>query len=377
MNSQMVRIRAVLMRGGTSKGVILREIDLPNNKKERDKMILKIFGSPDKRQTDGLGGATPLTSKLAIIGPPTTEGAHINYTFGQVSIEKSEIDYKPTCGNLSSAVGLFAAEEGYVPLQEPITYVKMFNTNTQKIIEAEIPVKNGEIQYKGDFKIDGVPGNASRIMLNFIDSGGGLTGALLPTGNPKDTIKIDTEEEFEISVVDSANILVFVRASQLNIEGNEIDFNLNVLDKIEKIRVAAGKKIGLMKESEEINSSSHALPKIAVVESPKSYKTIDGRDIKINEINLLGRYISMGTLHQAFAVSGGIAIGTAANIPGTIINEILGNNIPNLINIGHPSGIISVNAEVAEKDGTFVVNKAAIGRTARRLMDGYAYIVKD
>lgn len=374
MNQKFSRVKATLMRGGTSKGVVLKDIDLPRDSFERNRAILRIFGSPDKRQTDGLGGATSLTSKLAIVGPPSINSAHINYTFGQVSIEKNEIDSKPTCGNMASAVGLFAAEEGYVELVEPITSVRMYNTNTKKIIEAEIPVKNGEIQYEGDFRIDGVPGSAPRIMLNFLDSGGGITGELLPTGNPKDNLTIDTGELFDVSIVDSGNVLVFVRAYQLGIKGNEIDFNKNIYDKLEKIRVKAGKKIGLMREGDVISPNSHALPKIAMVEEPQSYTTNSNSEVSKDEINILGRYISMGTLHQAFAVSGGIAIGTAANIPGTLINDILGDNIPELIHIGHPSGIIAVNADVTKSNSKFIVNKASIGRTARRLMDGYAYV---
>jgi 2-methylaconitate cis-trans-isomerase PrpF len=377
MNNYFDRIPCVLMRGGTSKGLILRQIDLPNNANERDAVILRIYGSPDKRQIDGVGGGNPLTSKLAVIGPSSKHGVDINYTFGQVSLEKSEIDYKPTCGNMACAVGLYALEEGYVELVEPITPVRIFNSNTSKIIEAEIPVKDGKVQYEGNFSIDGVPGKAPCIMLNFLDSGGAVTGRLLPTENPKDTVTIDDGRRFDVSVIDSANVLVFVRAKQLNISGTEIDEQFNqaeILETLEKIRVQVGRQIGLIKDEKNVSPVSNALPKIAVVEEPQSYVSSTGSKIEKVEIELLGRYVAMGTLHQAFAVSGGIAVATAAKIPGTIISDIITNKESDIIHIGHPAGVITVKAEVNLCDGNYEVRKAAIGRTARRIMEGFSYV---
>jgi 2-methylaconitate cis-trans-isomerase PrpF len=372
-----IRIPCTLMRGGTSKGLILKSVHLPSDPYTRDKVITRIYGSPDVRQIDGMGGGTPLTSKLTIVGAPSHPDAHINFTFGQVSLADNTIDYKPTCGNMSSAVGLYAVEEGYVELTEPVTVVRIFNTNIGKIIEAEIPVKNGKILYEGDFSIDGVPGKAPRIMINFLDSGGAITGKLLPTGNPKDTIKLDDGREFDVSVIDSANVIVFVRAEQLNISGTELgeDFNKqDLLNTLEAIRVEAGVRIGLIQDRTVVTPVSHALPKIAVLAKPQTYKTSTDRIVGANEIDLVGRYVAMGMLHQAFAVSGGIAAATGAQIPGTVIDELINKSDKGMINIGHPSGVITVDAKVEKNRDLLEVKRAAVGRTARRLMDGYSYV---
>lgn len=374
---QNYRIPSVIMRGGTSKGIFLRKNQLPSDLKMRDELILRIFGSPDKRQIDGLGGGTAVTSKLAIIDASSREDADVDYLFGQVSLEENEIDYTPTCGNISTAVGLYAAEEGFVKLVEPITVVRIYNTNIDKIIEVEIPVTNGEIQYEGDFVIDGVPGSSSRLMVNFLDSGGAITGKLLPTGNVLDTVKIEDGREFEVSVIDSANVVAFVSAEQLNINGTEVDEGFNqpeLLETLEQIRVEIGHRIGLIKDKSKASPSSHALPKITVVTSPKSYITSNNKPIDQSEIEIVGRYVAMGKLHQAFAVSGGIAIATGAQIPGTIIHSIIGSSHNSSINIGHPSGIITVEGHVEKKNGEYTVTRAAIGRTARRIMEGYSFV---
>jgi 2-methylaconitate cis-trans-isomerase PrpF len=374
---QLVKVPVVLMRGGTSKGLIFKTIHLPSNPEIRDKMIIHIFGSPDKRQIDGLGGGTPLTSKLAIVGPSTHPDAHVDYTFGQVSLEQNTIDYNPTCGNMATGVGLFAVEEGYVPLTEPVTVIRMFNTNTSKIIETEVFVKNGMIQYDGDFAIDGVLGTASKIMVNFLDSGGGITGSLLPTGNPKDVITIEDGRKFDATVIDSANVVAFVSADQLQMNGTDFieQFkNQDLLNTLEAIRAEIGVRIGLMNDKKEVSPATHALPKIAVLVKPQNYQTSTGRTINENEIDIIGLYLAMGQLHQAFAVSGGIAVATGAQIPGTIVQDLLNEAKDGMITIGHPSGSIKVDAKVEERDGQYYVTRAAIGRTARRLMDGNSYV---
>jgi 2-methylaconitate cis-trans-isomerase PrpF len=372
-----VRIPCTLMRGGTSKGLILKSVHLPSDPYTRDKVITRIYGSPDVRQIDGIGGGTPLTSKLIIVGAPSHPDAHINFTFGQVSLVDNTIDYKPTCGNMSTAVGLYAVQEGYVELTEPVTVVRIFNTNIGKMIEAEVPVKNGRVVYEGDFSIDGVPGKAPLIMINFLDSGGAITGELLPTGKPKDIIKIADGREFDVSVIDSANVVVFVKADQLNITGSELgeEFSKHdLLSTLEAIRVEVGVRIGLVQERSLVTPVSHALPKIAVLAKSQTYKTITDRIVRENEIDLVGRYVAMGVLHQAFAVSGGIAAATGAQIPGTVIDELINRSGDGLIHIGHPSGVITVEAKVERNGDLLEVKRAAVGRTARRLMDGYSYV---
>ncbi|UFJ40304.1 PrpF protein [Brevibacillus humidisoli] len=377
IHGQIYRVPSTLMRGGTSKGLILRTVDLPKDPAVRDQVILKIYGSPGNNQIDGVGGGTPLTSKLALVGPTAHPEAHINYTFGQVSLEKQVIDYRVTCGNMASAVGLYAAEEGYVELQEPVTCVRIFNTNTNKIIEVEIPVQDGQIQYEGDFSIAGVSGTGSRIMVNFLDSGGTFTGRTLPTGNPIDAIKLDDGRKFLVTIVDAANVLVFVQAEDLGIIGTElsgeVDGNAELLGTLERIRVKAGVRIGVISDERNVTPTTHALPKIAVIAPVREYVTENGQTVTADQADILGRYISMGTLHRAFAVSGSIALGTAAKIPGTLPHRLVASRGVGL-RIGHPSGTLYVEAHVEQNGEEWYVARAALGRTARRLMDGYAYV---
>jgi 2-methylaconitate cis-trans-isomerase PrpF len=374
---QLHKIPTVIMRGGTSKGLILRRSDLPAEPRLRDGVILRIYGSPDNSQIDGLGGGTSTTSKLAIVGPSTHPDAHIDYTFGQVSLDRQVVDYNVTCGNFVTAVGLYAVEEGYVPLTEPVTSVNIYNTNTDKMIVADIPVKNGQIQYEGDFSIAGVPGTASRIMLNFLNAGGTFTGKTLPTNNPTDFIKLDDGQVYEVSIVDCVNTLVFVRAEDVGQTGtempDEVNRNTYLLETLEKIRVQAGIKIGLIKEGEKVSPSTHALPKIVMVSKPKEYKTVNQQLVKEQDVDILSRYITMGSLHRAHAVSGAMGLAAAAKINGTIPNHIVLNTSKG-IKIGHPSGTLYADAAVEKIGEEWMVAQAGNGRTARRLMEGYAYV---
>jgi 2-methylaconitate cis-trans-isomerase PrpF len=377
---QIHKIPTVIMRGGTSKGLILRKADLPSNPLVRDDVILRLYGSPDSTQIDGLGGGTSVTSKLAIVGPPSHPEANIDYTFGQVSIEKKMIDYNVTCGNFVSAVGLYAAQEGYVQLQEPTTPVKIFNTNTGKMIIVEIPVENGQIQYDGDFIIDGVPGTSSQIMINFNDSGGSFTGKLLPTGNVVDIVSLKDGRQYEVSIVDCANVLITVRASDFNLKGvelhEEINSNRELLDTLEEIRVEAGIMIGLIKKEERdiVSAATHALPKIALVTAASPYVASNNRLVNSGEIDIVSRYISMGSLHRAYAVSGALALAVTSKVAGTIPNQLVANDVEGGLRIGHPSGVLYVETSVEWNGETWVVTRAANGRTARRLMEGYAHI---
>lgn len=376
---QIHKIPAVIMRGGTSKGLVLRKSDLPSDPTLRDEVIIRMFGTPDINQIDGLGGGTSVQSKLALVERPSHPDAHIDYTFGQVSLETKRIDYNVTCGNFVTAVGLYAAEEGYVQLKEPTTNVSIYNTNTKKIIVAEIPVKNGQIQYDGDFVIDGVSGSSSPIMLNFLNSGGGFTGRTLPSGNPQDNVRLKDGRKFEVSIVDCANVVIFVRAQDFGLQGieleNEINGNKQLLDILEKVRVASGILIGLIKEEDRaiVSPSTHALPKIALVASPSEYKTNNNKLIRPMDVDIVSRYITMGSLHRAYAVSGAMALGTASKIPGTIPNQLFSSQKPG-VRIGHPSGIIEVESIVQKEGDNWFVTRAANRRTARRLMDGYAHV---
>lgn len=369
-----VRIPTVYMRGGTSKALFFMKNDLPSDPKVRDKVILAAYGSPDpnERQIDGMGGAISSTSKVAIISPSKVPGTDINYRFGQVSITTSSIGYKGNCGNISSAVGPFAIDEGLVSAQEPVTTVRIWQENTNKIIVAEVPVKNGKHQVEGDYSIDGVPGSGAKIRLEFLDPGGAITGKLLPTGNVKDTLEIPEYGTFTVSIVDAANPVVFLRAHELELQGTEIklDSNPEMLRKLEVIRRYAAVRMGVVNSPEEAVPN---LPLIAFVCEPKEYKAISGQLVKIADIDFIDRVISMGKLHGAHPGTVAICAAGAAKIDGTIVNEVM--NEASLskddVRIGHPSGTITVTSIIEKKKKDFHYVEATMGRTARRLMEGY------
>ena len=257
--------RCTIMRGGTSKGIFLMEKDLPQDPQLRDRIILAIFGSPDIRQIDGLGGADSLTSKLAMIAPSNEPGRDIDYTFGAVGIDKPFVDYSANCGNISSAVGPFAIEQGSLKAVEPFTIVRIFNTNTQKMIYARVPVQKGKVVSEGDYAIDGVPGTGAKIELSFIDPGGATTGRLLPTGNVVDEVRLDTGEKVPLTIVDAGNPTAFVRA-EIGLQGNELpaEFDQDERRKLETIREKVAELMGI--------SLSPSIPKIAFVAPPQDYQ---------------------------------------------------------------------------------------------------------
>ncbi|SFH02405.1 hypothetical protein SAMN05660649_03538 [Desulfotomaculum arcticum] len=373
------RIRCVILRGGTSKGVYLLENDLPPDPEVRDRVILTIYGSPDARQINGLGGADSLTSKLAIIKRSARSDADVDYTFGQVSITSPLVDYKGNCGNISSGVGPFAIDEGLVNAVEPVTIVKIYNTNTKKIIIAEVPVKDGKAVTKGDYAIDGVPGTGARIVLNFMDSGGAITGKLLPTGNLKDEITLANGINLTISIVDAANPVVFFKAADLGLLGTELpeefNSNLKLLKLVEEVRSIAAEMIGLAGRG-EASCKSPAVPKVAFVAPPREYITSSGRVVKADEIDLVARTMSMQKMHKAYAVTGGICTSTAAKLAGTVVNEVVAPRAKEgkEIRLGHPSGILEFEIEISYESNKPTLGKAAVARTARRIMDGYAYV---
>lgn len=372
------RIRCAVVRGGTSKGIYLHENDLPVAGEERDKTILSIFGSPDVRQIDGLGGADPLTSKLAIIGPSSHPEADVDYTFGQVSINKALVDYSGNCGNISAGVGPFAIDEGLVKVVEPITKVKIYNTNTGKILIAEVEVKDGKARVKGDYSIAGVPGTGSQIMLDFAGTAGAVTGKMLPTGNVIDTIEIAGFGKIEASIVDVANPVVYVRAADLGLTGIEppavINSNQKMLDLLETIRAKSAVMIGMAQTEEEASKNSPAFPMIAFVSAPQDYVDFStGKEIKSNKVDVVSRLMFMQVMHKTYAGTGTTCTGAAAKIPGSIVNEMISGDDP-LVRIGHPAGVIEIEV-VSEKNGNeIVLKRAAFGRTSRRIMDGYVYI---
>ena len=376
-----VRITAVYMRGGSSKAVFFMEKDLPSDPESRDRVILAAFGSPDPnaRQIDGMGGAVSTTSKVAIISPSKVPGTDVNYNFGQVSVTAPLIDYKGNCGNISSAVGPFAIDEGLVSAQEPMTTVRIWQENTRKVIIAEVPVKDKKHQVEGDYSIDGVPGSGAKVTLRFLEPGGSVTGKLLPTGNVRDTVETRQYGTFTVSIVDAANPVVFLKAGELGLEGteiDEIDSNPEILCKLQVIRSYAAVMIGLAETPEEAAEYSPAIPKIAFVCEAKKYKAITGRLITAADIDLVARIMSMGKLHRAFALTGAICTAGAAKIEGTVVNQVMDEAglSREEIRIGHPGGILPVKPLIEKREGDFYYVEAIAGRTARRLMEGFVLV---
>ena len=374
-----MKIPCAIYRGGTSKPIFFLEKDLPRDPKTRDRVVLAAFGSPDLRQIDGLGGADPLTSKVAYIGPPTVPNTDINYTFGYVGIAQPVIDYTGNCGNTSAAAGPFALLRGLIKPKEPITKVRIYNTNTKKVIVAEFPVRGEEFVSEGDFRIDGAPGSGSKILLDFIDSGGSVTGKLLPTGKVKEEIKFPTVGTLTVSMVDAANPFVFVRGADLGVQGNEtleeIAGNSVLLKKCEEIRSVVAEIMGIAKK-EEATRKSPGVPKIALVSPPTSYQSPKGK-VEASEVDIVARMTALQELHKAYAVTGAVCLGAAAKVEGTIVNEIFrrvqpGN--PSAVRIGHPSGTIQVEIGIEKRNGNLELTKAALARTARLLMDGHVYV---
>ncbi len=376
-------IRCTIMRGGTSKGIFLHRNDLPQDPVLRDKVIMRIFGAPDPREIDGIAGAELLTSKLALIGPSTRPDCDVDYLFGQVSMVEPMIDYKSNCGNVSSAVGPFAVDEGMVDAVEPITKVRIHQVNTGKVIIAEVPVKDGRAVVEGKHRIDGVPGTGAKIILDWADAAGSLTGKLLPTGKVVDMLKVEGEGEFEVSLVDAAIPTVFIRAEALGLQGNEtpqqIDADKALLQKIEKIRSVAAQVMGLCKDWRKATKEVPYSPFFAICAPPMDYKDwTTGKKISEKSVDLVVRLLFMQKMHLTYPVTGTTCTVAAAMIPGTIANQLSRKGIIERgeLRIGHPAGVIAPEGKVVREKGEFVLKRATVDRTARCLMRGYAYIPK-
>ncbi len=383
------------MRGGTSRALFFHAADLPPDPRERDRILLAALGSPDPygRQLDGLGGGISSLSKAVIVGPPSHPQADVDYTFAQVDVGKPLVDYKGNCGNCTSAVGPFAIDERLVPAVEPITTVRLYNTNTKKLVVARVPVSGGEAAVEGDFELQGVPGRGARIALDFLDPGGAVTGKLLPTGRPRDTLDVPGSGAIEASLVDATNPMVFVRAKDLGLLGTEppeaIDRDVALLNRLEAIRVAGA---ALMKVQ-----GSPAIPKVAFVAPGASYRTLDGREIASRDVDLVARVMSMGKCHRAFALTAAVCLAVAARLEGTVVWESItpspvssppvgervgvrggegrvrgGAQGKGDLRLGHPSGTLPV-AALVERDagGAPVARQVTVYRTARRLMEGF------
>ena len=376
-------VRCTIMRGGTSKAVFFHRNDLPKNPDLRDRVIRRVFGAPDLREIDGLGGADPLTSKVAVIGPPTRDDCDVDYLFGQVNMADPMIDWKSNCGNISSAVGPFAIDEGLVMPVEPITKVRIHQVNSRKVIGAEVPVRGNRAEVEGTHRIDGVPGTGAKIVLDWADSAGALTGKLLPTGNTTDILQVEGEGKFEVSLVDAAIPVVFIRAEALGLKGSEtpqeIDADKKLLAKIEKIRSVAAQTMGLCSDWRRATREVPYSPFFAICAPPMPYTNwTTGEKIGPEAVDLVVRLLFMQVMHKAYPVTGTVCTVAAAMTPGTIANRLSRPEIiaKGELRIGHPAGVIIPEGKVEVQGTKYILRRATVDRTARCLMRGYALIPK-
>ena len=387
-----IKIPATYIRGGTSKGVFFRLQDLPESCRvpgpARDRLFMRVIGSPDPyaAHIDGMGGATSSTSKCVILSKSTQPDHDVDYLYGQVSIDKPFVDWSGNCGNLSTAAGAFAIHAGLVdPARIPengVCVVRIWQANIRKTIIAHVPVTNGQVQETGDFELDGVTFPAAEIVLEFIDPSddGEDSGSMFPTGNLVDDLDVPGIGTLKATMITAGIPTVFVNAGDIGYTGTELREAINsdaaALAKFEAIRVAGALRMGLIKSQEEAATRQHT-PKIAFVAPPRDYTASSGKQIKAGDIDLLVRALSMGKLHHAMMGTAAVAIGTAAAIPGTLVNLAAGGGERQAVRFGHPSGTLRVGAEARLIDGQWAVTKAIMSRSARVLMEGWVRVPAD
>lgn len=391
-----VKIPATYLRGGTSKGVFFRLSDLPERCQQpgpaRDAFFLRVIGSPDPygAHMDGMGGATSSTAKCVILSKSQQPDHDVDYLYGQVAIDKAFVDWSGNCGNLSTGAGAFAIHAGLVdPSRIPESgtcEVRIWQANIGKTILAHVPVTNGQVQETGDFELDGVTFPAAEIVLEFLDPSdeGEDGGALFPTGNLVDDLEVPASVVksgvLKATLISAGIPTVFVNAEDIGYEGTELREQINTdpeaLARFEAIRVAGALRMGLIKRPEEAATRQHT-PKIAFVAPAKDYRTASGKEIIAGEIDLLVRALSMGKLHHAMMGTCAVAIGTAAAIPGTLVNLAAGGGEREAVRFGHPSGTLRVGAQAEQVAGQWTVTKAVMSRSARILMEGWVRVPGD
>ena len=366
-------IPAIFMRGGSSKGVFFHARDLPAERAARDAIFLAVLGSPDPygRQLDGMGGGISSLSKAVIIGPPTHPDADVDYLFAQVAVDKPVVDWSSNCGNLSSAVGPFAVDEGLVRVADGEALVRIHQVNTKRIIHARFPVRGGKAVTAGDFTMAGVSGSGARIKLDFLAPGGGATGRLLPTGNAQDTLHHEGRA-YAVSLIDAANACVFLDARDLEMTGTEspdaIEADPARMTLLDALRRKAGVMMGLAATPEKVGL---ALPKIAVVAPPAAYHALDGAAFAPDTHDIAVRMISMERAHRAVPLTGAMCLGVASRITGSVPHQLAGPPArADETRVANPSGILSVGAEVRQGSAGWHAESAVVYRSARRLMQG-------
>jgi 2-methylaconitate cis-trans-isomerase PrpF len=375
--SEQRTIRCVIMRGGTSKGLYFREEDLPPAGQERDALLLRLMGSPDVLQIDGLGGSRPITSKVAIISPSRRADADVDYTFAQVSIDTAQVGYAGNCGNISSGVGPFAIDEGMVDPVDPVTRVRIFNTNTKALLIAEVQVRDGQAMVDGDLAVPGVPGTGAEIVMNWAATVGAKTGRLLPTGQAAEDITLESGAAVRVTLCDAGNPCAWVPATSLGLTGSElpaeIDGNAALIAAVREIRGKAAVRMGLAADWERVDEQSPGLPMVGLVAPPDGYRTLSGGEAEEKEMDLRVRLLFMNKLHESIAGTGSICLAAASRVPGSVVEAITTHRRPDELLIGHPSGVTPVKVQARSAGDTVTFDQLGFSRTARRLMDGNAY----
>ena len=382
-----LRLRAVFMRGGTSKAVMFRAADLPAERELWAPIFLGAIGSPDPngRQLDGMGGGISSLSKICIIGPPTRADADVDYTFAQVSVKEASVDYSGNCGNMSSAVGPFAIDERLVAVVEGAgqATVRIHNTNTRKVIVARFPLDDGRAAVDGEFVLPGVAGTGAPVRLDFLEPGGAGTGKLLPTGNAADTLEVDGPRGIEVSMVDAANPCVFVPADALDASGVEMPDELEadgaLLSRLEAMRIAASLRMGIAGTAAEA-ARIPSIPKVAMVAPARPSRTLAGERLAAEDADVTVRMISIGQPHRAVPLTGAMCLAVAARIEGSVVNRLVRPSASpgDPVRIAQPSGLTVVGATVKRRRDRgcdeWFAESATVYRTARRLMEGWVFV---
>lgn len=385
-HAPQIKVPATYMRGGTSKGVFFSLLDLPESAQvagaARDALLLRVIGSPDPygKHTDGMGGATSSTSKAVILAKSEKADHDVDYLFGQVAIDKAFVDWSGNCGNLTAAVGAFAISNGLVDAEripsDGMAVIRIWQANIKKTIIAHVPMTEGEVQETGDFELDGVTFPAAEVQVDFIDPADG-DGAMFPTGNVVDELDVPGIGTFKATMINAGIPTIFLNADEIGYTGAELQEAINgdpaALTRFETIRAHGAIRMGLVKNVEEAAARQHT-PKVAFVAPPSAYTSSSGKDVPVADIDLQVRALSMGKLHHAMMGTAAVAIGTAAAIPGTLVNLAAGGQIRSAVRFGHPSGSLKVGAEASQVDGKWVVNKASMSRSARVLMEGWVRV---
>jgi probable AcnD-accessory protein PrpF len=380
-----LRIPAVYMRGGTSKGVFFRRVDLPADPAARDRLLLRVIGSPDPygKQIDGMGAATSSTSKVVLLARSDRDDCDVDYLFGQVAIDRPVIDWSGNCGNLTAAVGPFAVSEGLVEApRDGFAVVRIWQANIGKRIVAHVPMRDGLVVEEGDFELDGVTFPAAEVRIEFLDPGAsedGGGGAMLPTGKVAETLEVPGIGSLEATLINAGNPTIFVAAAAIGLAGDELQGAINgdaaLLARCEAIRAHGAVRMGLAGSASEATQKRPHTPKLAFVAPPRPYVASSGKRVEAADIDINARILSMGVLHHAMTGTGAVAIAVAAAIPGTVVERTARRDRkPGVLRFGHPSGTLSVGAEALSKDGEWIVTKAVLSRSARRLMEGWVRV---